>query len=140
MSDDFCVKGFALSPLSLFLLICNHSSFSFFRGVAQVATLRSQLEAHGVAPVADVVPLAHAHEMLRASTERLLAGDEAAERDVERWDAAVRNHPEHAAAEATAAAAWAAAEVSDRTESRCVEIRVAVYDVRRRASRQEVSV
>jgi len=78
----------------------------------EVETLRGQLAAAGHTPV-DCVPLDVAEANLRDAVRRLMEGDaggggggDNAEREIERWDRAVRAHPDFAARERAARDAW----------------------------------
>ncbi|KAH8049235.1 hypothetical protein JL722_12035 [Aureococcus anophagefferens] len=70
--------------------------------------LKSQLKRAGVTAIDEVVSFEEAKVKLRAAAARLLGGDGSLEdeREMERWDAFLRVHPEKAAEEARAAAAW----------------------------------
>ena len=60
----------------------------------QVALLKKQLQESGQQPV-EFVELSVARERMQAAVQRLMGGDEGAEKDIERWDKAIRMNPEY---------------------------------------------
>ena len=73
--------------------------------------LKSQLKEAGVSAIEKVVSLDEAKERLRAAAARLLGaqgGGYDDEKEVERWDAYIRVHPDHAAEQLAAEATWRA--------------------------------
>ena len=60
----------------------------------QVALLKKQLQDSGQVPV-EFVELSVARERMQAAVQRLMGGDESAEKDIERWDKAIRMNPEY---------------------------------------------
>ena len=54
--------------------------------------------------------LASAHTALRAAAERLMAGDESAQKEFDLWDKRISTHPDHLAEEARKLAEWEARE------------------------------
>ncbi|KAH8098304.1 hypothetical protein JL720_1240 [Aureococcus anophagefferens] len=73
--------------------------------------LKSQLKEAGVSAIEKVVSLDEAKERLRGAAARLLGaqgGGYDDEKEVERWDAYIRVHPDHAAEQLAAEATWRA--------------------------------
>lgn len=60
----------------------------------QVALLKKQLQESGQQPV-EFVELHVARERMQQAVQKLMGGDEAAEKDIERWDKAIRMNPEY---------------------------------------------
>lgn len=60
----------------------------------QVALLKRQLQESGQQPV-EFVELSVARERMQQAVQRLMGGEEAAEKDIERWDKAIRMNPEY---------------------------------------------
>jgi hypothetical protein len=60
----------------------------------QVALLKRQLQESGQQPV-EFVELSVAREKMQAAVQKLMEGDEKAEKDVEKWDKAIRMNPEY---------------------------------------------
>ena len=60
----------------------------------QVALLKKQLQDSGQEPV-EFVELAVARQRMQDAVQRLMGGDEAAEKDIEKWDKAIRMNPEY---------------------------------------------
>ena len=60
----------------------------------QVALLKKQLLDSGQEPV-EFVELAVARQRMQDAVQRLMGGDEAAEKDIEKWDKAIRMNPEY---------------------------------------------
>ena len=56
--------------------------------------LKSQLQSAGIKTVDEVVTLDQAQANLKTALEQLMAGDETAEEDFDKWSAVVENHPE----------------------------------------------
>mmetsp|Transcript_12262 Transcript_12262/g.18578 ORF Transcript_12262/g.18578 Transcript_12262/m.18578 type:complete len:1713 (+) Transcript_12262:153-5291(+) len=60
----------------------------------QVALLRKQLEESGQQPV-EFVELSIARQRMQEAVQRLMEGDEEAEKEVDKWDKAIRMNPEY---------------------------------------------
>lgn len=60
----------------------------------QVALLKKQLQDSGQQPV-EFVELSVARQRMQEAVQRLIGGDEAAEKDIEKWDKAIRMNPEY---------------------------------------------
>lgn len=60
----------------------------------QVALLKKQLQDSGQEPV-EFVELAVARQRMQEAVQRLMGGDEAAEKEIEKWDKAIRMNPEY---------------------------------------------
>jgi hypothetical protein len=60
----------------------------------QVALLKRQLQESGQQPV-EFVELSVARDRMQQAVQRLMGGEEAAEKDIERWDKAIRMNPEY---------------------------------------------
>lgn len=60
----------------------------------QVALLKKQLQDSGQQPV-EFVELSVARERMQEAVQRLMGGDEAAEKDIEKWDKAIRMNPDY---------------------------------------------
>jgi len=60
----------------------------------QVALLKKQLQESGQQPV-EFVELSVARERMQQAVQRLMGGEEAAEKEIERWDKAIRMNPEY---------------------------------------------
>jgi len=61
----------------------------------QIDMLKRQLAAHGEEAVEEIVSLGEAKEKLKESVDELLKGNEEAQKEFDRWDRYIRNHPEH---------------------------------------------
>ena len=71
--------------------------------------LTKQLESHGDSAITEVVSLEEAQKKLRKALEILMNGEDAsgeAEKDFEKWDKFIRNHPEHIAEQKRILAKW----------------------------------
>jgi hypothetical protein len=60
----------------------------------QVALLKKQLQDSGQQPV-EFVELSVARQRMQEAVQRLMGGDEAAEKDIEKWDKAIRMNPDY---------------------------------------------
>lgn len=60
----------------------------------QVALLKKQLQDSGQQPV-EFVELSIARQRMQEAVQRLIGGDEAAEKEIEKWDKAIRMNPEY---------------------------------------------
>jgi hypothetical protein len=60
----------------------------------QVALLKKQLQDSGQQPV-EFVELSVARQRMQEAVQRLIGGDEAAEKEIEKWDKAIRMNPEY---------------------------------------------
>lgn len=75
-----------------------------------IAMLRAQLRNAGLEPLETTVSLDEAKGRLRAAVEQVMAGEEAAHTEVEKWDSFVRAHPVYAEERAADEARWEAQE------------------------------
>jgi hypothetical protein len=73
----------------------------------QVAMLKHQLKVVGAEPI-EFVTLDVAREKMTAAVQRLMAGDELAEKDIEKWDAAIKMNPEYLKEQEDKAKLWEA--------------------------------
>jgi len=71
----------------------------------QIDLLKRQLEAAGEQP-AEFVDLETARKNMHEAVQRLMEGDEAAEKDIERWDKAIRMNPEYQEEQEREKKAW----------------------------------
>ena len=60
----------------------------------QVALLKKQLQDSGQQPV-EFVELSVARQRMQEAVQRLIGGDEAAEKEIEKWDKAIRMNPDY---------------------------------------------
>ncbi|CAM9501759.1 unnamed protein product [Chrysoparadoxa australica] len=74
----------------------------------QITMLKQQLSGLGEQPIEEVATLDVAKSKLTESLTKLMAGDDgdAVQKEFDKWDRFVRNHPEHLAEEAAKAEAW----------------------------------
>jgi hypothetical protein len=71
----------------------------------QVALLKRQLAAAGQQPV-EFVELHVARQKMQEAVQRLMSGDESAEKEIERWDAAIRMNPDYQKEQEEKAKKW----------------------------------
>ncbi|KAJ1448806.1 hypothetical protein M885DRAFT_128508 [Pelagophyceae sp. CCMP2097] len=87
----------------------------------QIAMLTRQLEAAGHSAITEIVTLPEAKRRLTVALTALMAGDESATEEFDKWDRYVSLHPDHRKALEEEASAWEAAEkpLLEEAQRRC---------------------
>jgi hypothetical protein len=85
----------------------------------QISMLQRQISSLGEEPINEVATLEMARERLRLAVGRLMDGDDSAEaqKDFDKWDRLVRNHPEHIAEEEAKAREWEEAQATQNADA-----------------------